>query len=59
MLIIQRQGGKHNGAFAHFPDLASFLLGITFKEAIGTVTGEEVVLFTLAASPILRDFKKN
>jgi hypothetical protein len=34
-------------------------MGITFKEAIGTVTGEEVVLFTLAASPILRDFKKN
>jgi len=31
---------------------------LTLHHDISTVTGEEVVLFTLAESPILRDAKK-
>jgi uncharacterized protein YbcI len=31
---------------------------VTLHHDISTVTGEEVVLFTLAESPILRDAKK-
>jgi uncharacterized protein YbcI len=31
---------------------------VTMHHDISTITGEEVVLFTLAESPILRDAKK-
>ena len=31
---------------------------VTLHHDISTVTGEEVVLFTLAESPIIRDTKK-
>ena len=31
---------------------------LTLRHDISTVTGEEVVLFTLAESPLLRDAKK-